>query len=124
MSIYNKYKRKRKRKYNNVKIVVDGITYDSKAEYKCINDLKLKEREGYISNLQIKPKYILLESFKDNQGNTIRQIAYTPEAYYIQNGQEIVLEVKSEPTKTDAYTIRKKLFLKRYPHIKFIEKVT
>lgn len=123
MSIYNKYKSKRN-KYGNKKIIINGVTYDSKAEYKYINDLELKQKAGYISNLKTKPRYILLESFKDNQGNTIRQISYKPEAYYIENGQEIVLEVKSKPTITEAYTIRKKLFLKRYPHIKFIEIVT
>ena len=118
------YFRSKKNKYGNKKVRIGKVTYDSKAEYKCINDLSLKEKAGYISNLQIKPRYILLSSFKDNQDNTIRQISYTPEAYYIENGQEIVLEVKSKPTITEAYIIRKKLFLKKFPHIKFIEIIT
>jgi len=121
-SIYNK--RKKRNKYGNIKITVGKKVYDSKAEYKYIKELELKQKAGYISDLKTKPRYILLESFKDNQNNTIRQISYKPEAYYIENGQETVLEVKSKPTKTEAYIIRKKLFLKRYPHIKFIEITT
>jgi len=113
-----------KNKYRNKKVIYKNQVYDSKAEFKQIQNLQSKADNGYISSLKIKPRFLLQESFKDRAGKTIRSINYTPEAYYIENNIKKVLEVKSKPTITDAYTLRKKLFLKRYPEIEFVEIIT
>ena len=113
-----------KNKYRNKKVIYKNEVFDSKAELKHIKNLMIKEQQGFISSLEIKPKYMLQESFRDSKGKAIRAITYTPEASYIENSQKKILEIKSKPTITDAYTIRKKLFLKRYPDIELVEIIT
>ena len=48
-----------RRKFRNVKTVVDGITFDSKKEAKRYGELKLLERAGDICDLELQPKYLL-----------------------------------------------------------------
>ncbi|MBQ2175640.1 MAG: DUF1064 domain-containing protein, partial [Alphaproteobacteria bacterium] len=49
-----------KRKYNNKKIIVDGIKFDSKKEALRYKELKMLEKAGIISNLQRQVKYTLI----------------------------------------------------------------
>ena len=47
-------------KYYNVKTVVDGIKFDSKKEAWRYNELKLLERAGEITDLQVQPSFRLM----------------------------------------------------------------
>ncbi|WP_307189850.1 DUF1064 domain-containing protein [Geomicrobium sp. JCM 19037] len=44
---YNKRQRKRRSKYHNKRVEVDGITFDSKREARYYQDLMLRKRLGY-----------------------------------------------------------------------------
>jgi len=46
-------------KYNAVKTVVDGITFDSKAEAARYVELRMCERAGEIRGLQLQPRFVL-----------------------------------------------------------------
>lgn len=110
-------------KYNSKKVTLDGIKFDSKKEARRYKELKLLERAGEIKDLKLQPRYTLQESFKHEEA-TIRKIEYVADFQYedARTGQTIVEDVKSEPTKTQVYRIKKKLFLKRYgDKYKFIE---
>lgn len=77
---------------------------------------------GEISELEIHPRYPLLESFRDHEGNLIRAVHCTWDFRYVEDGQEVAEDVKSPATqKNPAYILRKKLFMKRYPDIVFKE---
>ena len=105
-------KRPTRSKYNARKTVVDGITFDSKKEARRYESLKLQEKVGVISHLQLQPKFRLLDGFKHN-GETIRPINYFADFNYIDaEGNEVVEDVKGK--KTDVYNIKKKLFLNKY----------
>ena len=107
-------KRPTRSKYNARKTVVDGITFDSKKEARRYADLKILEKAGEISHLQLQPKFRLLDGFKHN-GETIRPINYFADFSYIDTeGNEVVEDVKSKATKTPVYSIKKKLFLNKY----------
>lgn len=107
-------KRRCKSKYNARKTIVDGITFDSKKEARRYEELKLQEKVGDISHLQLQPKFRLLDGFKYN-GETIRPINYFADFNYIDaEGNEVVEDVKSKATKTPVYSIKKKLFLNKY----------
>lgn len=107
-------KRPKRSKYNAKKTVVDGITFDSKKEARRYADLKILEKAGEISHLQLQPKFRLLDGFKHNR-ETIRPINYFADFSYIDNeGNEVVEDVKSKATKTPVYSIKKKLFLNKY----------
>ena len=105
-------------KYGNKKTKVDDILFDSKKEAKRYVELKLLLRGGNIQNLIVQPVYLLQNAFKA-YGKTIRKIEYVSDFQYEIKGQIIVEDVKG--FKTDVYKLKRKLFLFKYPDIKFIE---
>ena len=109
-------------KYRNKKVIVDGEEFDSKKEGNRYKELRLLERVGEISNLELQPRFLLQDKFRyDNKG--YRKIEYIADFKYIdKDGNVVVEDVKSEGTATPVYKIKKKLFLKKYGHkYKFFE---
>ena len=98
-------------KYHNKKVEYDGIKFDSVKEKNRYIGLKQLERLGVIQNLQRQVKYELQPSFKLN-GKTIRSITYIADFVYIQDGVEIIEDVKGMRTKE--YLLKKKLFEYKY----------
>lgn len=101
-------------KYKNKKTQVDMYVFDSAKEAKRYIELKLLERAGEISNLELQPRFLLQESFKKN-GKTYRKIDYVADFKYIEKGKTIVEDVKG--LQTDVFKIKHKLFEKRYPEL-------
>lgn len=89
-------------KYNAIKTVVDGITFDSKLEAKRYSDLKLLQRLGEISNLRLQVPYPL-------SVNGITICKYIADFVYIKDEIEIVEDAKGVRTKE--YILKKKLML-------------
>lgn len=95
-------------KYFNKKVIIDGIKFDSKKEAGEYLWLKMLEKKGDISNLELQPKFELQPKYKVGK-RTRRAITYTPDfSYYDKDGQFHVVDVKGY--KTDVYKIKKKLF--------------
>ena len=101
-------------KYRNIKTVIDGIKFDSKAEARRYTELKLLEKAGEISNLKLQPRFILQHSFK-HEGKTIRAITYIADFQYTEGDKEIVEDVKG--METAVFKIKKKMFIKKYDGI-------
>ncbi|EGT4056865.1 DUF1064 domain-containing protein [Clostridioides difficile] len=100
-------------KYNAKKTVVDGIEFDSIREADRYCELKLLEKAKEIRNLELQPRFLLQDKFKDKQGNTHKKIEYVADFMYIDKcGKTIVEDVKG--VLTDVYKLKKKLFLKIY----------
>ena len=98
-------------KYGNVKTEVNGVKYDSKKEAKRAQELEVQERLGLITNLERQKKFVLQPSFKF-LGKTIREIAYVADFVYIENGVQVVEDVKSPATrKNPIYTLKKKMMM-------------
>lgn len=98
-------------KYRAFKTTVGGITFDSGLEAKRYTQLKILEAAGTIKNVQIQPKFRLMDSFKYD-GKTIRAINYIADFIYEENDKVIVEDVKGIRTKD--YIIKSKLFIKKY----------
>lgn len=101
--------------------IVNGETYyfDSKAEAKRFDYLVSLLRAGRISDLSLQPQFILQDGFTHN-GKKYQSVKYTADFKYTMSGDVIIEEVKGH--KTEAYSIRKRLFLKKYGgNYKFIE---
>lgn len=92
-------------KYRNVKTVLDGITFDSKKEAARYAHLKLLEKSGVISGLELQPRYpITIGSQK--------VCTYVADFRYRKDGETIVEDVKSAHTaKQPVYRLKKKLML-------------
>lgn len=100
-------------KYNAKKTNVDGIKFDSIREADRYCELKLLEKAKEIRNLELQPRFLLQDKFKDKTGTTHRKIEYVADFMYIDKcGKTIVEDVKG--VLTDVYKIKKKMFLKKY----------
>lgn len=109
-----------KSKYGANKAVVDGITFASKKEARRYSQLKLLERAGEISDLQLQVKFELIPTQfeevevngKIRRGKCIeRSISYYADFTYKDNstGETVVEDAKG--MKTEVYKIKKKLML-------------
>lgn len=101
-------------KYRNKKVIVDGKEFDSKKEGNRYKELRLLERVGEISNLELQPRFLLQDKFKKN-GKTYRKIEYVADFKYIENGKKIVEDVKG--IQTDVFKLKHKIFEKVYPDL-------
>lgn len=92
-------------KYHNRKCEIDGMKFDSLAEGRRYNELKLMRHAGLISELEMQKKFSI-----DINGQHICNY-YADFFYYdIQNEKWITEDIKGgNATKTAAYRLKKKL---------------
>ena len=106
---------KKKNKYNATKTKIDGIKFDSIGESRRYAELKLLERAGAITALELQPRFELQPTFKKN-GKTHRSITYTADFKYIDNkGNTIIEDFKGFETRD--FKMRKKMFEYKYPEL-------
>jgi hypothetical protein len=98
-----------KSKYGNKKCELDGFTFDSRKEMRRYVKLKAALEAGVITQLEVHPLYRL-----SVVGVGIEVFRYTPDFRYRRDGQLVVEDVKSKPTKTEAYGMRKRLMRALY----------
>lgn len=110
----------RYQKYNNKKIEINGIKYDSKKEAKRHQELLLLERAGIIRNLQTQVKFVLIPAQREpdtigKRGGKIkgklleREVSYIADFVYEENGKTVVEDTKG--MRTTDYIIKRKMML-------------
>jgi hypothetical protein len=105
----------RRHKYHARATVVDGIRFDSTKEAKRYRDLSLLAAAGQIHRLEVHPRFPIdvVELYRYGRGRALHVAScgtYTADFRYALAGGEVVVEdVKSGPTKTEAYRLRKRL---------------
>ena len=119
-----------KHKYRAIKTTVDGITFDSKKEAKRYTELKLLEKTGMITHLELQPTYqitvngVNICKYKaDFRYFTVRQ--ENREQYTNSKGEWIVPTMTGDKEgqivedvkgfKTPIYRLKKKLVEACYP---------
>jgi hypothetical protein len=90
----------RRSKYGAKKTVVDGIKFDSMAEAARYGALKIIQSAGLISDLRLQVPYVITVNGK-------KICRYVADFVYIENGKEVVEDVKG--IKTPVYNLKKKL---------------
>lgn len=111
-------------KYGAKKVTVDGITFDSKKEANRYRELKLLEKAGKISGLQLQAKFVLIPPQYEPTGELYkkgekkgqpkmrlveRECSYLADFVYKENGETVVEDSKGMRTKE--YIIKRKLML-------------
>jgi len=93
-------------KYNAKRVELDGIKFASKREASRYAELKLLQRIGEIVELECQPRYPLTL-------NGVKLATYVADFRYkrVVSGEIVVEDVKSKPTITDVYRLKKKLML-------------
>ena len=98
----------KKSKFNNIKTVIDGITFDSKREAKRYSELKILERCNIISDLKLQVSYVLIPAQKGGLRNELA-LKYIADFTYFDNelNKQIILDVKG--VKTPIYIAKRKM---------------
>lgn len=108
-------------KYRNVKVTIDGLTFDSKREAKRFTELKALERAGEIDGLRVQPSFPIFvhrlghQVYIGTEQERIRCGEYIADFRYwrVRAGGinepagEVVEDVKG--VRTDVYRLKKKL---------------
>lgn len=101
-------------KYKNRSVWVNGYVFQSTFEGMRYKQLLILEENGTIEQLELQPKFRLLQGFKvkTNEGfKTQYPIQYFADFRYLKNGMVVVEDTKGYETET--YKIKKKIFLFR-----------
>lgn len=98
-------------KYHAKRTSVDGIVFDSKREADRYLVLKSMEEDGTIEDLRRQVRYELVPAF-DVDGKHYRPVFYVADFVYVEDGKEVVEDVKG--MRTDTYRLKSKLFARRY----------
>jgi len=97
---------RQRNKYGNRRTVVDGIAFDSRAEANRYRELKLLERAGEITTLELQPRFTLMEGARVN-GRKIRSITYTADFRYRDGDTMVIEDVKG--TETAVFRLKARL---------------
>lgn len=89
-------------KYRNKPLVLDGVRFDSRKEAARWVELRLLEKARLISDLRRQVKYDLVV-------NGVKVCSYVADFCYVENGVEIVEDVKSVATMTPVFRLKAKL---------------
>ena len=91
-------------KYHNIPCVLEGVNYDSGKEAGRGQELGLAMKAGEIICIAYHPRFLI-------SPENSKPIYYEPDFVYLDSQLKVHVEdVKSEPTKTRTYKIKKKLF--------------
>lgn len=96
-------------KYRARKTEVDGIVFDSKLEAHRYRELKLLEKAGEISDLQLQVKYELIPAQRLDGKVVERALNYVADFVYLENNKWVVEDTKG--VRTRDYIIKRKLML-------------
>ena len=94
-------------KYHNKKTIVDGITFDSKKEADRYVELSIMQKVGTIQGLKMQVPFELIPKQKGE-----RACKYVADFTYIENGEQVVEDVKGK--RTPEYVMKRKLMLERH----------
>jgi hypothetical protein len=125
MAFKKGFKRENGTKYNNKKVVIDNIEFDSKKEGQRYLVLRDAEARGEISELKLQPKFELIPSIKEDyikhlktkdkiETRTVQlAITYKADFQYKKNDKVVVEDVKASPNMAaldKAFLLKEKLF--------------
>ena len=99
-------------KYGNKRTKLDGINFDSEKEAGRYADLLMMQKAGIISSLERQKPFELQPAFYDSDGIKHQPIKYVADFVYMQDGKQVIEDVKSDGTrKNQVYKLKKKMML-------------
>lgn len=90
------------------------LRFDSQKEARRYDHLILRQQAGEIRDLRLQVDFTLQEAYTDPEGRRVRAIRYRADfTYRERDGRLVVEDVKSKPTRTREYLIKRKLMKER-----------
>ena len=107
-------RQRERRKYANEVTMVDGVRFDSRAEANRFVELRKREQEGEIAELQRQVKFELIPATDRPTGGKERAAHYIADFVYlrVRTGARIVEDVKG--ASTPEFRLKRKLMLWRH----------
>ena len=106
---------KSKNKYGAKKVMIDGIQFDSRKEANRYCELKLLERCGAITDLELQKEFELIPAQRIDGKVVERAVKYKADFVYKENGKIIVEDVKGYRDPSSAgyakFVLKRKLML-------------
>ena len=104
----------RPNKYGAVAVYVDGVRFDSRKEAARYLELVLLAKAGRILSLELHPAFPLhiMELWRTGAPIRLTTVGrYTADFQYCdrETGEIVIEDVKSDPTRTEAYALRRRL---------------
>lgn len=113
---------RKKQKFGNKKVVLEGATFDSRKEARRYRELKILERVGEISDLQTQYTFVLAESVRfSNEPRKKPAVKYVADFVYRVGDKLIVEDVKSAATRKEKYFRLKKHLMMSVHGIEILE---
>lgn len=105
--------KKKVNKFNNKKVIVNGLKFDSKMESEFYEYLLELKKQGLIEDFTLQPEFVLQEGFK-KRGISFLPIKYKADfQVFLPDGTDYVVDIKG--FETADFKIKKKMFEKRFP---------
>jgi hypothetical protein len=94
---------------------VDGITFASKREMEHYLKLRMLQRSGEITRLELQPRFLLLEKF-EKAGVKFRRVEYVADFDITwRDGRRTICDVKG--METAEFKLKRKWFEAKYPEL-------
>ena len=91
------------------------LHFDSQKEARRYDFLIERVRRGEIGDLRLQVDFTLQEAYTDAEGRRVRAIRYKADFTYRERDRGLVVEdVKSRPTRTKEYSMKKKMLKDRF----------
>lgn len=91
------------------------LRFDSQKEARRYDFLIERVRRGEIGDLRLQVDFTLQEAYTDAEGRRVRAIRYKADFTYRERDRGLVVEdVKSRPTRTKEYSMKKKMLKDRF----------
>lgn len=90
------------------------LRFDSQKEARRYDQLILLEQAGKIRDLRLQVDFTLQEAYTDAEENRVRAIRYKADFTYWKHERHVVEDVKSKPTKTKTYAMKRKMLKDRF----------
>lgn len=103
-------------KYRNRHVKAYGHTFDSAAELRRYEQLRLLQLSGAVGDVRVHPRYVVIDPLEVD-GVTEPAIQYEADFAYLEDGRTVVEDVKG--MWTEAFKLKRRLFLARYPDVAF-----
>lgn len=106
-------------KFNARRKEIDGIVFDSTAEARRYVELKAMHAAGEIMDLILQPRLLLQEQFRDATGRAHRKAEYVADFSYYDVSAKLRVVEDVKGMRTEAFKLKWKLAVQRYPLIDF-----
>lgn len=109
------------RKFRNQPVEIDGHRFDSKKEANRYCELKLLQKAGEISHLELQPVIRLYSGTTPVRGVSGRHLFYKADFRYFDTKKDILVIEDSKGFKTDVYKLKKAFVQAMMPGLEILE---